>query len=90
MIGPKDFKKHKGETRQQLFELFCEAKFAEFEAWQVANQESLKALRSNMNSEWGENQKKFAEINKELLEIANQILNLKIEKPKEVKSWWPF
>ena len=89
MLESKDYRSEKldKETRAQLFQLFIEGKFAEFEAWQVANQEALKALRGDMSSEWGENQKKFAEINKELSEIANQILNLKTETKPKVKSW---
>lgn len=82
------------DTRAQLFQLFIEGKFAEYEAKFKVMDESLKALRNEMNSEWGENRKQLASTTKEFEEVWNALESLKTEtKPKEpVKKFkfWPF
>ena len=95
MLNPQDYKNPKldKETRAQLFQLFIEGKFAEFEAWQVTNREALKALRNDMNDQWGENRKSLADVLEKVSEFMTQTNNSieNLSKIKEmtpkVKSW---
>src|SRR3990167_8577435 len=87
MLNPQDYKNPKLDpaTRAQLFQLFIEGKFAEFEAWQVTNREALKALRNDMNDQWGENRKSLANVLEKLAEFMRQT-NDSIESLKKIKE----
>lgn len=94
-LSPSDYKNIKLDptTRAQLFQLFIEGKFAEYEATLKVHQETLKALRNDMNAEWGERRRQLANTTKELEEVWHALESLKTEnklpEPKKF-NFWPF
>ena len=97
MLNPQDYKNSKldKETRAQLFQLFIEGKFNEIDAIFTAQNEALKALRNDMNNQWGENRKSLANVLEKVSEFMrqtnNSIESLKIKEPEtKPKTFWDF
>lgn len=93
---PSDYKKTSldKETRAQLFQLFIEGKFNEFEAMFVAQSESLRDLRNDTSVELGETMKQLMRINERIDKFNDGMtqfeqITTNLSKP-EPKSKWKF
>lgn len=93
-LSPSDYKNNSLDpaTRNQLFKLFVESKFAEYDKSTQELKESTQNLKHSKLAEWGEHKRELAKINEQLEHLQNQYNSLlgKIKHLEKPKSWWPF